>query len=189
MGWTFYPKPHDAKADLDLGLTWSNEDGQRRVLRSAMTLTNYYAAVEHTKPDGTREVWAATYLIRHTPNASDGCTFGYKDMTEHMGPYGCDSCPEAILDLLTEPTGHDRAVECALEWRARCRAYHQRRKLAKRVKPGTRVEFADELSFGPYGKFRTFTAVAYGKRIRFRPEGGHFIANISRWRERAFTIA
>jgi hypothetical protein len=193
MGWTTYPKPHDPKAELDRGLTWENENGKRRVLASAMTLTNYWAAVEHVKPDGSREVWAATYLIRNNPRAADGYTFGYKDMTEHMGPYGCDGCPEAILKLLTPLPPADPAKEydgnkSAQEWRDRQWKIIEQRKVAKRVKPGTRVKFANPFHFGRLGDHDTFTKVEYGRRTNvFRLETGGLV-RLTGWRERNFEI-
>lgn len=197
MGWTFYPKPADAKADLDRGLTWENEGGKRTVLASALTLTNYWAAVEHIKPDGSREVWAATYLIKNVPKDRDGYTFGYKDMTEHMGPYGCDGCPERILKLLTPLPPADPAKEydgnrSAQEWRDRQWKLIELRAAAKRVKVGTRIRFKRPLTFGSYGEYDTFTAASrrYGgtKVDAFRPEGAGFLARISKWRTREFEV-
>ena len=189
MGWTYYAKPSDPKADLDRGLTWENADGKRRVLASAMTFSNYWAAVEHTKPDGSREVWAATYLIRFTRDGE----FGYKDMSEHMGPYGCDGCPEKILKLLTplpppDPTREYDGNKSAQEWRDRQFAIHARRKLAKRVKAGTTIRLNEKLRFGPLGEHDTFTKVDYGRRRDvFRTPTGDYV-RVSRWRDRPFEI-
>ena len=63
MGWTgcwpkFYDKNGrvDRKQECDALLHWEDNNGVRRVLKSAMVGTTYYAAVEHIKPDGTRRV-------------------------------------------------------------------------------------------------------------------------------------
>jgi hypothetical protein len=139
MGWTFYEKPRDVKADLDRGLTWTNETGVRRVLDSAIVAAReYYAAVEHMHPDGTREVWAATYKLQFNPKDPDGYTFGYKDMTEHMGPYMW-RCPERILALLTETDN-----EYANRWREKCREYHASRAAKPKLIEGLRLRVTNE---------------------------------------------
>lgn len=169
MGWSFYPKPDNVKADLDRNLTWTNEDGARRVLRSAIVrMRTYYAAVEHIRPDGSREVWAAVSLLRFEPKAKDGYTFGHKDMSEHMGPHESE-CPEAILDLLTEP--RDDAMGYARLWRERCRANIARRK-SVRLHEGATVKLRS--SYVIAGKpCDTFTARRYRHGWRFftAPEG------------------
>src|SRR3546814_18208075 len=98
------------------------------VLAASMVGSAYYAACERIEASGARAVFAVVCLTRQTTGARDGCTFGYKDMTETMGP--CESdCPAAILDELTET---DNAY--ASEWRARSRANIVRRTL-ERTKP------------------------------------------------------
>jgi hypothetical protein len=119
MGWLYMKslRGHESPAHyLDDQFTYQCESLHSRVLKSALVTDVYYAAVEHLDDGGAREVFAVVCLIDFNPSAPDGFIFGYKDMTERMGPYAYD-CPVAILDLLT-PT--DRAY--ALEWRARCRA-------------------------------------------------------------------
>ncbi len=58
------------------------------------------------------EVFALVCLVRRNPKSTDGHAFGYKDMSESMGPWE-DGCPAKILDLLTPTTS-----EYALDWRA-----------------------------------------------------------------------
>ena len=102
---------------LDDQFTYQHADVHSRVLKSQVVGgRTYYAAVEHTGPAREREVFAAVCLIEYNLRDPEGYIFGYKDMTEHMGP--CQSeCPAAILDLLT-PT----ESPYAREWRERCRA-------------------------------------------------------------------
>ena len=76
-----------------------------------------------TLSTGAREVWAAVCLVRYSLRDREGFIFGYKDMSESMGPCE-DSCPAKVLDLLT-PTDNTHA----LDWRTRCRA-----RLAERAK-------------------------------------------------------
>lgn len=135
MGWTFYPKPQNVKADLDNQLTWQSETGARRVLDSAIVGANeYYAAVEYIDPQGNREVWAAVFLLKFCPKARDGYTFGYKDLTENCGPYAW-RCPIRILELLTETQN-----EYARAWREKCRAYHAARKSKPALRDGITIQ-------------------------------------------------
>jgi hypothetical protein len=138
MGWTFQEKPRDVKAELDRQLTWTNENGSRRVLDSAIVArSEYYAAVEHVKPDGERIVWAAAFMLKFVPRAVDGYTFGYKDMDETMGPY-LHRCPVRILDMLTATDN-----EYTNAWRERCRMYHARRAALPKLVEGMRLRIKD----------------------------------------------
>jgi hypothetical protein len=118
MGWLYMQSlgGHSGPPDyLDAQFTFENAEGRSRVLRSALLGDAYYAAVEQQRSDGARAVFALVCLTYYNPRDPERFIFGYKDMTEHMGP--CESdCPEDILDLLT-PT--DRPY--AIAWRARCR--------------------------------------------------------------------
>ena len=81
--------------------------------------STWYAAVHVITPD-VDCVTALVFLTR----GSERSGFGYKDMTETMGPIE-DRCPPRILDLLSpvEQLGQgEQAAEWAKEWRARCRA-------------------------------------------------------------------
>lgn len=179
MGWTFYRKPQDVKADLDQGLTWTNETGARRVLDSAIVAAReYYAAVEHLHPDGTREVWAATFMLSFVPKAKDGCTFGYKDMTEHMGPHMW-RCPERILALLTET---DNAY--ANRWRERCREYHAARAAKPKLQPGMKLRILNE-NIPTIGgvPIREVKVVVAGRTPRFWVDGYGLPFRWPSWRQ------
>ena len=116
------------------------------VLRSALVkMRVYYAAVEQVvAATDKREVWGAVCLVDYNPRDREGYIFGYKDMSEPMGPCECD-CPDAILDLLI-PTDHQYAEE----WRARCRdnAAERRARCAKPTpRAGQTIIFGTPLSF------------------------------------------
>lgn len=167
MGWTFQEKPRDVKGYLDRSLTWDNETGARRVLDSAIVAAReYYAAVEWIKPDGTREVWCAVFMLQFVPMAQDGMTFGYKDMDESMGPR-IARCPERILDLLTETDS-----EWANAWRQRCREYHAARKAKPKLQPGMRLLVKDKYVPTIAGiPIREVKVVAAGRKPRFWVDG------------------
>lgn len=125
MGWTYKPAKFykngkvDRKAELDAEFTWSNESGSGEILKSTMVGTTYYAAFKRTRTNGESEVYAIVTLTHIDRNS--WCNFGYKDMSEDMGP--CEhGCPENILSLLS-PTDN----EYALQWRAACREERKRK--------------------------------------------------------------
>ncbi|OZA58976.1 MAG: hypothetical protein B7X78_08765, partial [Sphingomonadales bacterium 39-62-4] len=126
-------------------------------------------------------------LTRQSTGARDGCTFGYKDMTETMGP--CESdCPAAILDELTETDS-----TYASEWRARCRANLVRRKLerAKPVpKPGQTIVFDESIRFNDGEDRNRFTVIANpkGKVPLFRDPITGAVCRIAKFRTRAYRL-
>lgn len=174
MGWTYTTMPREGpKAYFDRLLTSDTEKLERRVLRSAFYgRFEYYAAVEEVAkedvyvydayvngeplgekkllyPKGHREVWCAVIMIRYTPRAKDGFTFGYKDMTDSCGPV-IRNCPGSILDLLTPIEGDLALLErldgprwWAYRWREDCRErITQTRRIAewkRKLKPGDKI--------------------------------------------------
>lgn len=127
MGWTFYNSYEfkngkiDRKAECDKMYTWEDTERKGRVLKSTMRGSVYYAAYEYTnKIKNTKEVIGVVVLT--SSDVRNGWNFGYKDMSEFMGP-GYYDCPLSILNLLT-PTDN----ECALEWRKKCYEKHNKPK-------------------------------------------------------------
>lgn len=91
MGWTFY---HRDKGESNVA-HFQKQFGQGyEIIDGATVGGTFYAAVRD--PNGL--VSAAVILTRWVPN--DPYNFGYKDMTESMGP-GEARCPARILDLLS----------------------------------------------------------------------------------------
>lgn len=174
MGWLYmrdcapYSGP---KAYLDNQFTYHNDAKTSTVLASRIVGNKvYYAACEQVdKLTGAKEVFAIVCLINCNPRAADGHTFGYKDMTEHMGP--CEAeCPEAILDELT-PT-EDAG---ALEWRARCRAFHAKRRARPKPADGDLLILGSPMKFTDGHEGRRFRVVKHGRRLLFRaPETGGY---------------
>jgi hypothetical protein len=113
MGWTYFQKPENVKQWFEDHLTWESETKLYCCLKSAIKFKVAYAAVETIdKKTGTREVWAAVYLLNYT--RSNDYNFGYKDQDESLGPFD-RKCPASILELLTAPCN-----ENAAQWRQRC---------------------------------------------------------------------
>jgi hypothetical protein len=142
----------------------------------------YYAACQSYDADGPKETFAIICLVKWNPGARSGEEFGYKDMTETMGPYHYD-CPASILDLLGPPGN-----EYAANWREACRA---RLALTSRRKPrpGDMLVLAEPLTFTdgqsrtqlPGGSVREEDGAAPGQR---RDRG----VKISKLMSRAWTI-
>jgi hypothetical protein len=140
MGWMTTYKPKGEPA-LDFFartgvFTWSDDNPNKyRVLDSAVVKFNtFYAAIEQThKETGERRVWAAVILIQHYPK--DIHNFGWKEMSEADGPFASE-CPKRILKLLT-PTDSDGAND----WRKRCWANIEDRKIRKNLPHGTVLKY------------------------------------------------
>lgn len=189
MGWTGMRKPNDVAAWMMQQLSWESDNRKNVCLDVAIVQrSTAYAAVESTRADGTKEVWAAVFLLKFMPSANDGLTFMYKDMSEEMGPCE-DFCPKRILDRLT-PTDS----KYANEWRARCRERLDRRE-ANRVADGDYIRFEHPLRFNPDwtdGSVErdTFRVAMRGRKTAFVAitADGHdgFTCRISNWRERSF---
>lgn len=190
MGWLSMrdTTPFDTpRAYLDDQFTYTRDDHRLTVLKSAMVGNTYYGAAERVEADGKRAVFGIVCLTFSRPAAPDGYTFGYKDMTEHMGP--CESeCPAAILDLLTNIEG-----EWPNAWRARCRAHLVERRLrnAKPTpKPGQTIVFDEPMRFSD-GRDRTrFEVVGNpkGRTPLFRDPDTRAICRIPAFRKRSYRL-
>lgn len=182
MGWIVYAdRVREPKAELDKLCNWESKNDTggvvtHRALKSALVnFTEYYAAVETFNTDsGERVVWAAVMMVTLNP-------FGYKDMSEDMGP-GIHRCPESILKLLT-PTEN----EYAKQWRADAWNHIAARAAAPKV--GEVIEFAEPVSFTDGAEYRTFEIVKYRKAGKaFRPVGGYGLYKITGWQRMAYKV-
>lgn len=139
MGWTFYHVDNtrniDKKAEIDKLFTQEEHDGyaKLKVLKSSVKGNVYYGAIEESRGGNVECVFGVVTLI--AIDNSNYCNFGYKEMSEDMGP-GYDDCPIGILKLLT-PTEH----EYAKAWRERCYASHEKKKNAwiKKIPIGSQI--------------------------------------------------
>lgn len=164
MGWLFFKKPGNVAEYFRREFTFDGEHAKYAVLDIAIVnITTAYLAVERIeKATGMRTVSAIILLLRFVPNASDGYTFGYKDMDEACGPNECH-CPERILKLLTPTNGLNASDEGRLrakEWRERCRAYHAQR---RRFKDGAIFRMSSGISYQKEKRY-WFKVHQHGKR-------------------------
>ena len=169
MGWLYmyslggFASP---KAYLEDQFTCTGDQKSSRILRSSLVgMRTWYAACEQIDgTSGAREVFAIVCLVSYNPRSKDGHVFGFKDMTEHMGP--CEAnCPAAILDLLT-PTDHENAVE----WRNRCRAALDQARRAV-LRDGDMIVFPHEIAFSDGQTSRRFCVTKRGRRTVFHIPG------------------
>lgn len=190
MGWLFmslagmgrFAKP---KAYLDNQLTYppdpeKGRDQGLRLLKSVWSGREYYAAVEPYDEHGAQPAFAIICLVRWAPRARNGENFGYKDLTENMGPCEC-RCPASVLDLLG-PT--DNAY--ALEWRQACRT--RLALLARRKpKPGDTIVLPKPVSFSDGYEASSFGIGIWRKAIVLKgANGGHY--RIPRLMEQPWTL-
>lgn len=131
MGWLFSCDPSFKKADQIKKFRepsyWS--EGYK-LIADRVVGNRYWAAIQSA--DGRKFIFLA---LMQSGGRDTG--WGYKDMTEHSGPYYHD-CPLSLLEMTDEPTeGY------AAEWRKRVRTHHENKKL--RVKPveGQLVKYGD----------------------------------------------
>ena len=190
MGWLFMRDlgGHSTpRAYLDNQFTYLRDDHRLTVLASSMVGSTYYAAAERVESSGDRQVFAVVCLTKTSTGARDGCTFGYKDLTEHMGP--CESeCPASILDELTETDS-----EYAIAWRARCGANLAQRKLqnAKPTpKPGQTIIFAEPMRFSDGQERTRFEVVPNpkGRTPLFRDPETRSICRIPAFKKRSYRL-
>jgi hypothetical protein len=178
----------NGRAYLDDQFTYTRDDHRLTVLKSSMVGDTYYAAAERLEAAGeARSVFAIICLTFSRPNARDGQTFGYKDMTEHMGPHESE-CPASILDLLTPIEG-----DWPNNWRARCRANLAKRRLldAKPTpRPGQTIVFDDPLRFNDGIERTRFEVIAgpKGKGLRYRDPSSRQVCQIPSVKKRAYRL-
>lgn len=186
MGWLYMPslgRFDTPKAYLEDQFTYETETGISTVIGSATVAmrTCYAACRQLDKSTGRIETFAIVCLIRYNRRDKKGMIFGYKDMTEHMGP--CETqCPASILDLLG-PTDS----EYALAWRQRCREHHLKR--ARPVpKHGDMIVFADAISFTDGHAGNRFRFTKRKRQTVFTRPDGTGAYRIANWKTASWTI-
>lgn len=163
MGWTYAEKEPETSVREFFDQEFAGD--HTRILDCAVVeLRTAYLAVESTTSvTGDRRVFAVVCLLDYC--SRDRFNFGYKDMSEEMGPVE-DHCPERILDLLS-PTGY----EYALDWRARCRKRIEHRNKLPALKTGCYLLLNQPLTFAD-GRSRGVFYIADARKGRFTADDG-----------------
>jgi hypothetical protein len=179
MGWTYYHKPKGMKAVESIknsacGVEW----WAKHVVASTATREAVFLAARFHDPDSKVYVPDAdgfitallVYKIGLAPR--DHYNFGYKDMEETSGPYGCEA-PLSILAACSElqdpigPLPEYGSLKSARDYRARCASVAAQKKLKRGLKPGNKVTLAAPMTFAGF-KLSTFTV----ERARVRGRKG-----------------
>ena len=133
MGWTSISSHYDpSKSAIDYAIEELEGGNWNTVIKRS----GKYCAFRINQGHYEGQIAAAVLLTQSTKSDRS-----WKIVTSDMGPAD-DSCPDSILDLLTEPTNdYDR------EWRERCRANNELKRRQPKLKPGDTVELAKPIRF------------------------------------------
>ena len=131
MGWCFYRARNYKNGRVDRKKECEDLIGNELV-KGTLVGSTYYAAVK-----GKDCIYGLVVLT-----AEEKGDFGYKDMSDDMGPYKY-GCPVGILKLLS-PTDN----KCANEWRRKCIEYHEREREFNRLPVGTQIAVLGNFSEG-----------------------------------------
>lgn len=192
MGWTGVYSSRPAKEIIAEDLTFANENGSGRIVKTATKLCVTYVAWERSYAAGTESMYAGKTFIMGVVvlhSRKDG-EFVYKTITEDMGP--CESeCPASILDLLSPVEAFaEPGTDChkwATNWRNRCREAIA--KLANAPGDGATIRFKEPIKFTNGDTISAFTIHKRGRKVRFSVVGdGNAVYRISGWQQRDYEI-
>ena len=126
MGWLISHDMTKAQQVAELVKGWSNDQKGCRFLAHSVRGNVLYAVgqnFDRTTPERFEDRWIMVCLLRK----DRGYGWGYKDMSESMGPNVAD-CPLKFLAM---------APEADANWRARVRGHHEnRRQKSTKIEPG-----------------------------------------------------
>lgn len=106
MGWTgiyHTSSLKDIKNTFNKLLNFSNNQMTLRTVQDSLRFGTYYAAVERTLHNDTREPVVFAIIILWRYDKKNGMLW-YKDMDESAGPYQVGGCPKSLISKLTETT-------------------------------------------------------------------------------------
>jgi hypothetical protein len=161
MGWLF---GHYTRASLVEHL--KNGNGVK-TLKNCFVGNNMWAVQEYTRGDETIRFICLYMLQGNGRIKNDPCNWGYKDVSEDMGPYQL-SCPLGYIEMV-EAWEKENGVECvghAKEWRAnvRERVANSKRKLVD----GSKISL--------YGRLYTVDGKYHSGKYRLVCEEGAYYA-------------
>jgi hypothetical protein len=159
MGWTYYHKPKGIKAidsiKNELGAEWM----EKRFVAASATINAVHLVGKYHDPESKVYVPDADGMVRailvfkigRAPK--DHYNFGYKDMEESMGPYGCECAPSIIeaASPLRDPIGPEpeySSLRSARAYRERSLAMSKAKAAKRNLKVGAKVKLPKPLSFG-----------------------------------------
>lgn len=151
MGWTFYHKPVGVKAVDSIRDNCFYGEGEKNKI-VAMTATREAVFVVYKSP-GPSSIYEpdpdgsvrALLVFNISNRPKDDYNFGYKDMEEASGPYGCECPPgflakaSALKPLTEEEKAKDGGLKWAHDYRKRCVDLFAAKALKRRLKVGDKV--------------------------------------------------
>ena len=188
MGWTFFHKAKGIKAvdaiKREMGAEWI----EKRFVAASATREAVFIVAQFHEPESKVYVPDAdgmirallVFAIKSVPK--DAYNFGYKDMEEGMGPYGCPA-PMSIIAQCSElqdpigPLPEYCSLKSARGYREGSAAHAARIKLKRGLKPGNKVTLPAPLMFGNIACQRFTVEICRvrgrkGKSTVFRAENG-----------------
>ena len=188
MGWLFYHKPKGIKAVDSIKNGCGAEWLEKHFVASSATREAVFIVAKFHEPDSDVYVPDAdgmirallVYAIKSVPK--DQYNFGYKDMTETMGPYGCPA-PMSIIAQCSElqdpigPLPQWSSLQSARDYRANSAKAAAQKALKRGLKAGAKVTLPAPLSFGGTMQQKFTVEVCRvrgrkGKSTVFRAENG-----------------
>jgi hypothetical protein len=190
MGWLFFHKPKGVKAVDAIKNCSGAEWLEKHFVAATATREAVFMVGKFHEPDSKVYVPDAdgvvrvrlAFMIKSVPNDCDGFNFGYKDMSETMGPYGCPAPLSIIAQCseLQDPIGPQprwSSLRSAREYREASARAAAQKALKRSLKPGNKVTLAKPMSFGRIACQRFTVEIARvrgrkGKSTVFRAENG-----------------
>lgn len=186
MGWTFYHKPKGIKA-VDSIIAGCGAEFAKRIVASSATREAVFLVAEFHEPDSDVYIPDAdgnirallVYAIKSVPK--DHYNFGYKDMEEGMGPFGCPAPLSIIAQCseLKELIGNPEysSLKSAIQYRAESHRHAAHKALKRSLKPGNKVVLPEPRLFNGIACQRFTVEVCRvrgrkGKSTVFRAENG-----------------
>lgn len=134
MGWSFCDN-WQTKQDVTLAITLDHSGGGWTFLDQSTVGNTFYGLLERTKDAKVERLILVCILKKDRDTAERKGSWGYKSMTEDMGPYYWD-CPVRILDKADEVPSVSKSCD---DWRKKCRARIAFKKVKSNLTPGTVV--------------------------------------------------
>jgi hypothetical protein len=188
VGWTFYHKPKGIKAVDSIKSGCGAEWLEKHFVAATATRDAVFIVAKFHEPDSKVYVPDAdgmvrallVYAIRSVPK--DEYNFGYKDMSETMGPYGREA-PLSIIAQCSElqdpigPLPEYCSLRSARDYRARSAAVAAQKALKRSLKAGAKVVLPEALLFNqiPCKRFTVEICRVKGRKgmsTVFRAENG-----------------
>lgn len=147
MGWLYQRDPVDNPVShLISKYTYEDDLRAQQPLDAARVGNTVYLAIRSTdKATGRNFVFAGVILMSNTKKSG----FGYKEMSESMGPCEC-ACPDRIMRLLS-PISDIPHPSYSADWRARVAArktaQRQQRERRKLLRVGSVVTLSAPIRF------------------------------------------